>query len=290
MRQHYYETIKNQLEDDLRKLEAEFEGDVVFYFGPIHSGLDKRFRNFIEDIKADTEFHRNRLIFLINTAGGTVESVERMVNCIRHHYDEVFFVVPDSAMSAGTVLCMSGDKIYMDYWSALGPIDPQVYNGNNWVPALGYLDKVDALIAKSADPDQGLSEAELLMLSNLDLAELRSYEMAKELSIVLLKEWLVRYKFKDWDTHSSSGADVTTKEKATRAHEIARDLSSNSLWHSHGRSIGINTLTGPLRLKIEDYSADANMAKLIRNYNELICEFIVKSDIKVYMHSRVTFY
>jgi ClpP class serine protease len=48
------------------------------------------------------------------------------VTVIRKHYKTVNFVVPDYAMSAGTIFCMSGDKIFMDYASALGPIDPQV--------------------------------------------------------------------------------------------------------------------------------------------------------------------
>lgn len=52
-------------------------------------------------------------------------------------------MVPDCAMSAGTIFCMAGDKIWMGYYSSLGPIDPQVFNGKNWVPALGYLDKVE---------------------------------------------------------------------------------------------------------------------------------------------------
>lgn len=72
-----------------------------------------------------------------------------MVNVIRHHYEELYFIVPDSAMSAGTIFCMAGDKIYMDYSSSLGPIDSQVFNGNNLVPALGYLDKVEELVTKS---------------------------------------------------------------------------------------------------------------------------------------------
>lgn len=66
--------------------------------------------------------------------------VEKMVEIIRNKYQKVYFVVPDYAMSAGTIFCMSGEKIYMDYSSSLGPIDPQVYNGKEFVPALAYLD------------------------------------------------------------------------------------------------------------------------------------------------------
>jgi hypothetical protein len=38
----------------------------------------------------------------------------------------------------------------MDYYSVLGPIDPQVNNKDGkLVPALGYLDKINELIIKS---------------------------------------------------------------------------------------------------------------------------------------------
>ena len=48
-----------------------------------------------------------------------------MVETLRHHYDIVDFVVPTHAYSAGTIFVMSGDSIYMDYYSRLGPIDPK---------------------------------------------------------------------------------------------------------------------------------------------------------------------
>ncbi len=117
-------------------------------------------------------------------------------------------------MSAGTVLVMSGDSIYMDYSSALGPIDPQIQRagGNALVPALGYLEQYDRLIKKSANGT--LTSAELAyLIDKFDPAELYYYEQARELSIALLKEWLVKYKFKNWTT-------TQTKEKARNpAHE-----------------------------------------------------------------------
>lgn len=287
MRQIFDETIKETLNLRLRALERYFEADVIFYYGEIHPALEKAFRDFIEQLKKDKEFNWDRLVVLLNTPGGSAETVEKMVSVIRFHYKEVYFVVPDYAMSAGTILCMSGDKIYMDYSSSLGPIDPQVYNGKNWVPALGYLDKVEELIQKSRNRE--LTEAEFMILQKIDLAELRSYEMARSLTINLLKEWLVKYKFKDWNKHSSNGKTVLLEEKQKRAEEIARDLSNNSIWHSHGRSIGIDTLTSSLKLKIEDYSRDDELRELIRNYNDLICEYILRAGGKAFVHSRVFF-
>tara|TARA_R110002111_G_scaffold252026_1_gene316642 strand:+ start:87 stop:950 length:864 start_codon:yes stop_codon:yes gene_type:complete len=287
MRQIFDETIKETLNERLRKIEEYFDADVVFHYGEIHPSLEKSFRDFIEQLKKDAEFDRERLVIFLNTPGGSAETVEKMVSVIRFHYKEVYFVVPDYAMSAGTILCMAGDKIYMDYSSSLGPIDPQVYNGKNWVPALGYLDKVEELISKSANDE--LTEAEFLILQKIDLAELRSYEMARNLTVALLKEWLVNFKFKNWDTHSSTGQPVTKGEKEDRAEDIANKLSNNSIWHSHGRSIGIETLTSFLKLKIEDYSDNEELRELIRDYNDLICEYILRSGGKAFVHSRVFF-
>jgi hypothetical protein len=175
----------------------------------------------------------------------------------------------------------------MDYSSSLGPIDPQVFNGNNWVPALGYLDKVEELIKKSENGT--LTEAEFLILQKVDLAELRSFEMAKNLTISLLKEWLVKFKFKNWETHKSNGEKVTELEKEKRAEEIAKLLGNNSLWHSHGRSIGINTLKNILKLQIDDYSDQTELSTKIRSYNDLICEYIIRHGAKAFLHSRIYF-
>ncbi len=287
MRQIFDETIKEALNARLRKIEEFFQADAVFYYGEIHPSLEKSFRDFIEQIKIDNEYDRDKLIVCLNTPGGSAETVEKMVSIIRFNYNEVYFIVPDYAMSAGTILCMSGDKIYMDYSSSLGPIDPQVYNGKNWVPALGYLDKVEELIEKSSNDT--LTQAEFVFLQKIDLAELRSYEMARDLTIALLKEWLVNYKFKNWHTHSSNKKPVTLAEKEYRAEDIANKLSNNSIWHSHGRSIGIETLTNVLKLKIEDYSDKSELREIIRDYNDLICEYILRSGRKAFVHSRVFF-
>lgn len=236
MKPIFESTIHEILNKRLHDLENHFNADLLFYYGPIHDSLDKRFRDLVEELKADP-INKDTLFILLNTPGGSAETVERLVKITRHHYNEVNFIVPDAAYSAGTIFCLSGDNIYMDYSSSLGPIDPQVYNGKNWVPALGYLDKVEELITKSMNGT--ISQAELIMLREQDLAMLRRHEQARDLTVALLKEWLVKFKFKNWSNHSSTGDPVTEAEKEKRAEEIARDLGDNKIWHSHGRSIGV---------------------------------------------------
>lgn len=282
--------VKETLKQRVIEIEQDFDADVIFYYGPIYPSVQRAFRDFIEQLKSEADT-KDRLVVFINSPGGSAETVEKLVEIIRHHYQEVFFVVPDEAMSAGTIFCMAGDKIFMDYTSSLGPIDPQIHNGKNWVPALGYLDQVERMIEKSANGL--LTDAELVILQNQDLAMLSRFEQAKNLTVTLLKKWLVDYKFKDWLTHRTTpaklGQAVTLVEKQERAEEIAKLLSDNKLWHSHGRMIGISTLRAILKLKIEDYSNDKLRRDKIIAYNDLLTDYITRHDFKHFLHSRIYF-
>lgn len=210
-------------------------------------------------------------------------AVERYVNIIRKHYKKVSFIIPDYAYSAGTIFCMSGDEILMDYFSVLGPIDPQVRNKEgNFVPALGYLDKVNSLLEKAKNGT--LTNAEFLILKDFDLAELRAYEQAKELTISLLKKWLVKYKFRNWNNHSN-GNPVTNEEKEKRAEEIADKLGDNNIWKSHGRPICIEELE-ELKLKIEDFSSNEDLRTSIRKYYNLSKDLINKYGMKIFIQTR----
>jgi hypothetical protein len=276
----------------LEKLEAHFDSDVIFFYGPIYPGIENTFRLFLEDLRSHTaEDPRRRLTILLNTPGGVAETVEKLVEIIRFHYQELYFVVPDSAMSAGTIFCMSGNKIFMDYSSSLGPIDPQIFNGKELVPALGYLDQVEKMINKSVSGD--LSKAEYALLQSIDLAQLSQFEQARTLTITLLKQWLVEYKFSDWEKHETTpskvGKKVTLTEKQKRAEQIATSLSDNKKWHSHGRKIGINVLTKTLKLKIDDYSDDKELRGDIRNYNDFLTEYIKRHNFISFLHSKYYF-
>lgn len=286
--QHISLAIKNYAEN----LERHFKCDVIAYMGPIYPYALTRYREVIEALKAapnKPDGHQSDcLIIVLTTVGGVVETVEKMVQITRHHYQHVSFIVPDMAMSAGTVWCMSGDRIWMDYASSLGPIDPQVQSSNGTgglVPALGYLEKVREYVEKANN--NSLSAAEVVMLRGLDLAELHRFEQAKELSISLLKQWLVKYKFKNWTQHRTTnpGSPVTVEEREERAKEIAGNLMDNKMWHSHGRMIDINTLKNDLRLEIDDYSSVPEVRENVRVYNSLLAESMDRQGLPLIIHS-----
>lgn len=252
----------------LTDIEKYLKADVLVFYGLIVNGADSEIKDIIERLPNKKE----TLYVILTTGGGVLLPVQRIVKVFRHYYKEVNFIVPNYAFSAGTILCMSGDKIYMNYFSCLGPIDPQVENRDHkLVPALGYLDKINELLDKAKQ--NALTQAEFLILKDFDLAELKQYEQAKDLAISLLKKWLTQYKFKDWNQHSD-GRTVTQQEKENRAVEIAELLSDNKKWNSHGYPIDIKTLTTELKLKIEDFSKDTKLNSLIVKYNDCLEEYI----------------
>ncbi|GHU43320.1 serine protease [Spirochaetia bacterium] len=277
------DTVKILLHQRLVDLEQHLAADVLTFHGAIQDGSEASFLQLVEQLADDTN-KKEALFVVLTTPGGSAIAVERYVNILRQHYKEVNFIVPDYAYSAGTIFCMSGDNIFMDYFSVLGPIDPQITNKEGrMVPALGYLDKINELI-KKAQTNQ-LSQAEFIILKEFDLAELRAYEQAKELTIDLLKKWLVKYKFKNWNTHKSK-KPVTQQEKIDRAKEIADKLSDSNLWKSHGRPINIETLENELKLRIEDFGKDLKLKGLIRNYHRLVSDFVSKNGINIFVHTR----
>lgn len=283
--------MESQLENNLRlllnskleTLEKYLDADVLVYYGPIGNLNENVFLKLVEEL-AQNATHHNTLYILLTTTGGSAITVERYVNIIRHHYSEVNFIVPDYAYSAGTIFCMSGDSIYMDYFSVLGPIDPQVQNKEGkWVAALGYLDKVNEYIEKAKLGT--LTNVEFAILKDFDLAELRSFEQARDLTIDLLKKWLVKYKFKNWTNHSD-GKVVTLEEKEERAAKIAAHLSDNNDWKSHGRPINIEALK-ELKLKIEDYSDNTELRTKIRDYYETMSDYVRLKGFPIFIHDRI---
>jgi len=281
----YDSSVRDIINTKAEALEAELSSDVVFYHGQIHPSYFRQFRDFIEEVKSESDRADNAISVVLRTGGGSAETTERMVAVLRKHYEQVYFVVPDIAMSAGTIFCMSGDKIYMDYSSSLGPIDPQVQTPDtgDYVPALGYIDKVAEIVQKSS-----LTPADVVMLKSIDLAKLALFEQGRDLSIDLLKDWLVKYKFKDWDTHRTDPTKlnnpVTDDEKNERAAQIAKDLSDHKKWRSHGRRLDVEKLKN-LRIEIDDYSDNVTLCEAIRGYNDPLTGYIDRNGQHFYLHS-----
>lgn len=268
--------IEEQLKSQISELGKVVSASVITFIGPIWGGIDSLIRQSIEEIAPGKKKHE-KLTFILETTGGRIEPVERIARTLRHHYKRIEFIVPNFAYSAGTVLVMCGDSIYMDYFSVLGPIDPQIEKKTDkkLLPAIGYLEEYERLVAKSVRGQ--LSTAELAyLLQRFDPAELYQFKQAKELSVSLLREWLVKYKFKNWRKTATRKLIVDKEMKIRRAEEIANKLNTPNLWHTHGRGIHMDVLRRNLKLQIEDFGTIDELNRSIRDYYSLLTDYMFR--------------
>ena len=271
--------VKSQLDSQIEIIGKELNSDVVAVVSPILPGLDLRLRSAVEGLSS----LERSVAVILDTPGGVVEVVERMVTALRFNYDEVLVIVPDRAMSAGTIFALSADRIMMDYFSCLGPIDPQIEKDDKLVPALSYLNQFERLNQKAESG--GLSSAEYALLSKLDLGELYQFEQARELSVELLVKWLSRYKFKGWNRTETRGLEVTGQMKKERAQEIAKLLNDTERWHSHARGIDMKTLRAEVGLAIDDLADQPSLHQYVRTYFELLRDYMSRGQIYSFVHS-----
>ena len=254
--------VAEWLNNQLLEMEQHVDKDVLGIFGDITENIAIRVRLALEGM-GKTKKRRKTILIILTTRGGSIEATKTIVNTLRNFYDTVHFLVPVEAMSAGTVLVMSGDKIYMDYFSRLGPIDPQILRNKEYVPALSYLRQYEKMRERAENGT--LTRADMVLLDKLDLAELDSIELAKDLSVFLITEWLSDYKFKDWND-KKTGLPVDKNKKQKRAREIAEKLNDQEKWFVHGHGIHMDVLRNELRLVIDDYSQDGKLKPLVWKY------------------------
>ena len=165
--------------------------------------------------------------------------------------------------------------------SALGPIDAQIIRAGKQFSAQAFLDGLEKI--KSEVTETGiLNKAYIPILQNISPGEIQSAQNAWDFAKELVTAWLAKYKFHNWETHSSTGAKVTDKEKQKRAAEIAGQLRDHGQWKTHGRRIRIDDLR-KMKLKITDYTDDKELAQAIDSYFILLkMSFDAGTSFKIY--------
>jgi hypothetical protein len=283
------DAIEMILEQANGELAEHFVSDVIFLKASLEPPIDDFVKDEIEELKQHKK-SRSKLSVFVETDGGFVETVERVVSVFRKHYEIVEYVIPNFAYSAGTILVLSGDELYMDYYSVLGPIDPQIdMDEEGSVPGMGYLAKFKELLSRINDPakEPEQTRGELAyLIKRFDPAILFTIEQAIEHSKSLLRTWLPKYKFKSWTVKETSGEAVTAADRQQRADDIATILGNAEHWHSHGRGIGIKDLESDLiKLKVVNYGDDKTLNGNISHYYGLLIDYMRKNGYKSALHS-----
>ena len=205
---------------------------------------------------------------IIETPGGDGSVAEDVVKLLRQKYDDIGFIVPGWAKSAGTIMAMAADEILMSPASALGPIDAQIMWQGKMFSAEALLEGMerikDEVVATGA-----LNKAYVPMLQNLSPGEIQDARNKLDFATRLVSDWLARYKFKNWKTRSSTGLAVTPEDRVARANEIAAKLRSHQSWLTHARSIGINELRD-MKLVVTDITEQPELHDAVHRLHTLL--------------------
>lgn len=268
------------LKDELKRLIKEYNKHTGKYLFIYASDLNKGrvpdidislimddFYN-IQDILRESKV--KELDFYIETPGGSGEAAEEIAKFLRTKFDEVNFVIAGEAKSAGTILALSGDNIFMTDTGSLGPIDAQVRIGRSVVSAHDYKEWVDEKRIE-AEKNGKLNPFDAVIIAQISPGELYGIVNSLEFAKDLVKSWLEEYKFKNWSKTRGTNKNVTPEMKKNRANEVAEMLCNHTTWRTHGRSLKIEDLQEKLIIdRIEDDPKYADIVYRIKTVLRLI--------------------
>jgi hypothetical protein len=231
--------------------------------------------------------------FYLETPGGSGEAAEEIVKFLHKHFPIVNFVISGQAKSAGTIMALSGDEIFMTQSGSMGPIDAQMKVGRSTVSSRDYMEWVIDK-KKEAERVGKLNPFDATVIAQISPGELNGVIHQDNFAQELVAEWLVKYKFKHWNRTETRGIEVTSTMKRERAAEIARALTNRSTWRTHGRSIKIEDLIN-LGLRINKIDDDPELADIVYRIQTVIrfifdltesFKFFATADEKIFRSTR----
>lgn len=149
---------------------------------------------------------KNGLALMIDSPGGDGLAAELIVNTCRAYSGtgDYWAIVPGSAKSAASIVCMGASKILMADTSQLGPVDPQIIRkeGDIWrqFSAYNLVESYDRLFS-SAVRTKGNLEPYLQQLQSFDVREIDRYrdliKLSEDIAIKILKSGMMARKSKE---------------------------------------------------------------------------------------------
>ena len=182
---------------------------------------------------------RKGLDLVLHTPGGSIGATESIVHYLKSIFgNNIRAIVPQIAMSAGTMIACSCKEIVMGKHSNLGPIDPQI-NGR---PTHGIIEEFERAKVEIANNPKTIPVWQTI-LSKYSPTLIGECEKAIKWSETMVDGWLKTNMFLD------------DEDKENKAAAIIAELGSHALTLSHERHLSVDILKG-LGLKIIDLEAD----------------------------------
>lgn len=166
------------------------------------------------------------LDLILHTPGGDLAAAESLVDYLRRMFEtNVRAIVPQLAMSAGTMIACSCKEIVMGKQSNLGPIDPQL----GGIPANGVIAEFkQAMEEVKRDPYK--IPIWQSIIGKYHPSFLGSCQLSINWSEKIMNEWLM------------SGMLLSDPDSRSTAAKIVKGLSSSDTTFNHARHIHLEEL------------------------------------------------
>ena len=109
----------------LEPLEKKYDADVFIHNGYILDESPEKIKSEISETKSLPNSRKNALLIL-TTLGGYAEPAYLIANIFQRKYDKFYVYIPNYCKSAGTLLCLGANKLIMDEFAEIGPLDVQL--------------------------------------------------------------------------------------------------------------------------------------------------------------------
>ena len=205
-------------------------------------GIDDKDMNGFMAMTHGLDFDKG-LDLILHTPGGSVAATESIINYLYKMFDgDVRALIPQLAMSGGTMLACSCKEIVMGKQSSLGPIDPQILG----VPAQAIIDEF-ITAKKEVKEDPSCIPLWQPIIAQYNPTLLDSCKHAITWSKEILHDSLKRNMFSgDSNPNISKIMDTLASHKETKAHD--RHLSADKC-----KEIGLKVIFLEEDDKLQDY-------------------------------------
>ncbi|MBU4348863.1 S49 family peptidase [bacterium] len=175
------------------------------------------------------------LDLVLHTPGGEFAATESLVDYLRKMFGtNIRAIIPQLALSAGTMLACACNSILMGKQSSLGPIDPQL----GGIPAHGVIEEFERAYSECKE-DQIKIPLWQPIIAKYSPSLIGECQKAITWSEEMVREWLVTGMLKD------------QHDAETTADRIVKELGDHAITKSHARHISASKCK-EIGLKIED--------------------------------------
>jgi hypothetical protein len=186
------------------------------------------------------------LDLILHTPGGDIAATEALVKYLWVMFDKnIRVIVPQLAMSAGTMIACAAQSIVLGKQSSLGPIDPQI----GGVPAQGVLDEFQMAV-ESIKRDPACAPLWQQIVSRYHPSFLNECVQAINWSRTMVHGWLCENMFGGDDAHEPT------------ARRIVDFLGDHSATAAHARHISLSRCE-EIGLKVERLEDDKKLQDLV---------------------------